>query len=237
MAGHSKWANIKHRKGAQDAKRAKIFQKISKEIMVAIKEAGNDPSSNARLRLSIEKAKSFNIPNDNIKRLLEKGDKDNKNYLEINYEGYGPGGVAILIKTLTDNQNRTSPLIRSTFSKGGGNLGTPGSVSYLFENKGLFVLEKEKYDFNKILDEVIEMDLIDIKEEDDFIIIETKPSNFIEIKNQLIEKNINDFVTSEVTMIANTKTEINEENNKKLQKLIEQLEDLDDVQEVFSNEK
>ncbi len=235
MAGHSKWANIKHRKGAQDAKKSKIFQKVSKEIIVAIKENGNDPDKNSRLRLAIDKAKSVNMPSDNIKRLLEKSNKDESNFQELIYEGYGPSGVAVIVECLTDNVNRTSPLIKATFSKNGGNLGTNGSVSYMFESKGEIVLSKEKYNVNNLMNLIIEKDILDFKEEEDFIIIETSPSNFIEIKNFLVENKVDDFVSSKVSKISNSTISLNENEFLKVEKLIDALENLDDVQNVYTN--
>ncbi len=235
MAGHSKWANIKHRKGAQDAKKSKVFQKIAKEIIVAIKEGGNDPDKNSRLRLTIDKAKSANMPSDNIKRLLEKSNKDESNFYELIYEGYGPSGVAVIVECLTDNINRTSPLIKATFSKNGGNLGTNGSVSYMFESKGEIVLSKEKYNSNKLMDLIIEKEILDFKDEDDFIIIETLPSKFIEIKNFLVENKIDDFISSKVSKISNSKISLTEEQILKVERLIDALENLDDVQNVYTN--
>ncbi|BDU67804.1 MAG: putative transcriptional regulatory protein YrbC [Candidatus Tyloplasma litorale] len=237
MAGHSKWANIKHKKGAQDAKRGKIFQKITKEIEIAIKQGGTDPETNPRLRLSIEKAKSVNMPNDNISRALSKANKDTSNWNEITYEGYGPGGVAVLVNCLTDNVNRTAASIKSDFNKGNGNLGTNGSVSYLFENKGIIVIDSEKFNIDDIMEIILEAEVIDIKEEDEFIIIETDPSKFIETKEFLEKNNINEFVSSEVTKVASTTIEIDEATQEKLNKLIDKLEDNDDVQDVYTNVK
>ncbi len=235
MAGHSKWANIKHRKGAQDAKRSKEFQKVSKEIMVAMKEGGNDPDTNARLRLAIDKAKSVNMPNDNIKRLLEKNNKDTSSFTEITYEGYGAGGVAVIVECLTDNINRTAPQIKSTFSKNGGNLGTSGSVNYMFDTKGQIVLDKEIYNIDEIMMIAMELDVIDVKEEDDFVIIETTPSSFMNIKEKLIENKIDNFITSGVQKVANTIVEGDDELATKIERLVDALEDLDDVQNVYTN--
>ncbi len=235
MAGHSKWANIKHKKGAQDAKRGKIFQKLSKEIMIAVKEGGNNPETNSRLRLSIEKAKSANMPSDNIKRILTKSDKDNSSWKEITYEGYGPGGVAVLVNCLTDNINRTSASVKSNFTKGGGNLGTNGSVSYLFEAKGIIALDSLLYSFDDIMEIVLEADILDIKEDGDVIIIETLPNKLISTKELLESKNINEFLSSEVSKISSSTIEVDEKIAEKLEKLIEILEDNDDVQEVYTN--
>ncbi len=238
MAGHSKWANIKHRKGAQDAKRSKIFQKVSKEIIVAIKEGGNDPQTNARLRLAIDKAKSVNVPNDNIKKLLDKGSsKDASTYSEITYEGYGPEGVAILVECLTDNVNRTAPLIKSTFSKNNGNLGTNGSVSYMFELKGILVFDVNKYNIEELMEFSLQQDILDFKEEEGVAIVEINPSDFLNIKEKYVEAGYDDFIESEVTKISNINVELTEEKIEKVERLINALEDLDDVQSVYSNMK
>ncbi len=238
MAGHSKWANIKHRKGAQDAKRSKIFQKVSKEIIVAIKEGGNDPTTNARLRLAIDKAKSVNVPNDNIKKLLDKSNaKDASNYSEITYEGYGPEGVAILVECLTDNVNRTAPLVKSTFSKNNGNLGTNGSVSYMFELKGILVFDSTKYNMEELMDFSLQQDILDFKEEEGVVIVEINPSNFLSIKDKYIEAGYDEFIESEVTKVSDINVELTEEKIEKVERLINALEDIDDVQAVYSNMK
>ncbi len=237
MAGHSKWANIKHKKGAQDAKRGKIFQKITKEIQIAVKEGGSDPETNSKLRMVIEKAKAANMPNDNISRTLSKSDKDTTNWTEITYEGYGPGGVAILVNCLTDNINRTAASVKANFNKGNGNLGTNGSVSYLFENKGILVLDSEKYDFDKVMEISLELNILDLKEENGVIIIETDPSDFIFVKEKFESNEINEFLTSEVTKIASANIELDETTQQKLDRLIDILEDNDDVQNVYTNAK
>ncbi len=238
MAGHSKWANIKHKKGAQDAKRSKIFQKVSKEIIVAIKEGGNDPTTNARLRLAIDKAKSVNVPNDNIKKLLDKSNaKDASNYSEITYEGYGPEGVAILVECLTDNVNRTAPLVKSTFSKNNGNLGTNGSVSYMFELKGILVFDSSKYNVEELMDFSLQQDILDFKEEEGVVIIEINPSSFLSIKEKYIEAGYDEFIESEVTKVSDVNVELTEDKIEKVERLINALEDIDDVQAVYSNMK
>lgn len=237
MAGHSKWANIKHKKGAQDAKRSKIFQKLSKEIMIAMADGSNNPEENAKLRLAVEKAKSENMPNDNIKRLLEKADKDTSSWQEITYEGYGPGGVAVLVECLTDNINRTASSVKSNFTKGNGNLGTNGSVSYLFETKGIIVLDSTIYSIDNIMEIALEADILDLREEEDVIIIETSPSKLIETKELLINKGIVEFLSSEVSKIAQSEIELDDITQEKLDKLIDLLEDNDDVQSVHTNAK
>ncbi len=237
MAGHSKWANIKHKKGAQDAKRGKVFQKITKEMQIAIKEGGADPEMNPKLRMVIEKAKSANMPNDNISRTLSKADKDTSNWQEITYEGYGPGGVAVLVNCLTDNINRTAASVKSDFNKGNGNLGTNGSVSYLFETKGMLVLDGEKYNADEVMMMALETNVLDIRDEDGVIVIETDPSNFIEVKEFLEGKDITEFLTSEVSKVASSVIELDEETQAKLDRLIDMLEDNDDVQDVYTNAK
>jgi len=235
MSGHSKWANIKHKKGANDAKRQKIFTKISKEITIAVQSGGNDPSANSSLRLAIEKAKSANMPADNIKRLLVKTDKGGDNWKEITYEGYGPEGVAILITALTDNTNRTSAVVKAAFSRGGGKLGTDGSVSYLFETKGIIVLDSKLYSADKVMEIILEANILDMKEEGDVIIIETLPKELIPTKELLEKNDITEFLSSEVTKLPTNKVSVNESGAKKLEHLIDVLEDHDDIQEVYTN--
>ena len=235
MSGHSKWANIKHKKGANDAKRQKIFTKISKEISIAVQSGGNDPSSNSSLRLAVEKAKSANMPADNIKRLLVKVDKGGDNWKEINYEGYGPGGVAVLVASLTDNINRTAASVKAAFVRSGGNLGTDGSVSYLFETKGIIVLDSNLYESDNVMKIILEANILDMKEEDGVIIIETNSKDLIQTKELLESKGISEFLSSEVTKLPTNKVPVDEATAKKLEHLIEALEDNDDVQEVYTN--
>lgn len=237
MAGHSKWANIKHKKGAQDAKRSKIFQKLSKEIMIAMADGSNNPEENAKLRLAVEKAKSENMPNDNIKRLLEKANKDTSNWQEITYEGYGPGGVAVLVECLTDNINRTAASVKSNFTKGNGNLGTNGSVSYLFETKGVIVLDSSVYSADKIMEIALEADILDMREDEGVIIIETNPSNLIQTKELFENNDINEFLSTEVAKVAQSEIDLDEDTQAKLDRLIDLLEDNDDVQNVHTNAK
>lgn len=237
MAGHSKWANIKHKKGAEDAKRGKIFQKISKEIAIAIKEGGIDPDTNPRLRLSIEKAKSANMPNDNIKRLLNKSNKDTSTWNEITYEGYGPGGIAIIVECLTDNINRTSASVKANFTKGNGNLGVNGSVSYLFDEKGIIVLDSTIYSLDTIIELALQVDILDIKESGEFIIVESIPSNLVSIKMFFENNGIVEFISTEVSKIALSEIEIDEKKQEQLERLVDLLEDNDDVQAVHTNAK
>ncbi len=235
MAGHSKWANIKHKKAAQDSKRSKIFQKISKEIIVAIKEKGNNPDTNAKLRLAIEKAKSNNIPNDNIKKLLEKSDKNDADFNEIIYEGYGPGGVAFIVETLTDNVNRTAASVKSIFNKSGGNLGTSGSVSYLFETEGIIVIDQIQFPLDSLMEKIIELEITDLIEEEDLIVIKTSPSVIFEIGEKLKAMGINEFISFEVEKNPIATMDVSDDVRTKNENLLAKLEDDDDVQKVYFN--
>ena len=236
MSGHSKWSTIKRKKGAADAERGKVFAKLAKEIYVAAKSGDTDPANNAALRMVIEKAKSENMPKSNIQNAIDKAkNKGNgENYDSIRYEGYGPGGMAIMIDCLTDNKNRTASFVRSSLTKKGGNLGTDGSVSYLFKRKGLLVLDK-KYDEDKLMEDVLELDIEDFKTEDESYIIETSPDNFIKVKEELEKLDYNEFLISEVTFIPDNYITLDEETTAKAQSLIETLEDLEDVQNVYHN--
>ena len=235
MSGHSKWSTIKRKKGAIDAERSKIFQKLAKELYVAAKSGDPDPTNNAQLRMVIEKAKASNMPKSNIESAIAKAmNKNNsENYEEVRYEGYGPAGIAIMVDCLTDNKNRTASFVRSTFTKKNGNLGTDGSVSYMFKRKGLIVLENV-YEENKFLEDALNLPVLDVLYDDD-IIIYTKPEDFIMVKEEL-EKNVYDkFITSEVTFIPDNYIKLNEEEEEKVLSLIESLEDIEDVQNVYHN--
>ncbi|WP_027407939.1 YebC/PmpR family DNA-binding transcriptional regulator [Anoxybacteroides tepidamans] len=238
MAGHSKWKNIQRRKNAQDAKRGKLFMKLAKEIYVAAKMGGGDPNANASLRLVIEKAKAANMPNENIERAIKKatGNQEQANYEEIRYEGYGPGGVAIMVVCLTENKNRTASNVRVAFSKNGGNLGETGCVSYLFERKGLLVIAREELtiDEDEMLLQAIEAGAEEMETTEDSFEIYTAPEHFEEVKNQL-QANGFTFATAEITMIPQTYTTLSGDDLTKMLKLIDMLEDDDDVQEVYHN--
>ena len=238
MAGHSKWKNIQRRKNAQDAKRGKIFMKLAKEIYVAAKMGGGDPSANASLRLVIEKAKAANMPNENIERAIKKatGNQEQTNYEEIKYEGYGPGGVAVMVTCLTDNKNRTASNVRVAFSKNGGNLGETGCVSYLFDRKGLLVISREDFemDEDEMLLQAIEAGAEEMETTDESFEIYTAPENFEEVKNKLEESGLK-FVQAEITMIPQTYSTLSGDDLTKMLKLIDTLEDDDDVQEVYHN--
>ena len=237
MAGHSKWNNIKNRKGAQDAKRGKVFQKMSKEILVAAKSGGPDPEMNPGLRLAIEKAKSVNVPNDIIKRAIDKstGSGSEENYDEVIYEGYGPGGIAVLVFCLTENRNRTASNVRLAFSKNGGNLGESGSVGYMFDRKGrLFIERTTETDEDTVMMAALEAGAEDIESTEEGFEIVTNPTDFLQVKESLEDEGIK-FISAEIEMIPSMYTEINKENEEKFDKMIDMLEDDDDVQDVYHN--
>lgn len=238
MSGHSKWHNIKNKKGKADAKRGKIFTKMARKIAVAVKEGGDDPDYNPALKAAIDSAKAENMPNDNIERAIKKaaGEGDGGNFESITYEGYGPSGIAVMVQCLTDNRNRTAPDVRHAFDKHGGNLGTDGSVSFLFDRKGQLGIEiKEGMD-----PEVVEMDAIeagaeDIRTEEGGIEIITSPEEYQTVRKNLEEAGY-EFVISEITYLPQTTTVLDDpEDRKKMAKLIDQLEENDDVQEVIHN--
>ncbi|MCX8028174.1 MAG: YebC/PmpR family DNA-binding transcriptional regulator [Thermodesulfovibrionales bacterium] len=238
MAGHSKWAQIKHKKAHTDAKKGKIFTKIVKEISVAARLGGGDPDGNPRLRTAIEKAKEVNMPSDNIKKAIMKGTGELPGmvYEEITYEGYGPGGVAIIIDVLTDNKNRTLPEIRHILSKNGGSLGETGCVSWNFEKKGYILVEKSKIDEDTLLSIVLDAGADDLKNdpEDDNYEIFTSVENFSSVK-EAIEKAGIPISASEIGKIPKTYVTLQGSQGEQMMKLIESLEDHDDVQNVYSN--
>ena len=235
MAGHSKWANIKHRKGAQDAKRGKIFTKLIKDITVAARIGGGDLETNPRLRLAIDKAKQANMPKDNIERGVKKGtgDLDGVTYEEGTFEGYGPGGVAVIVEFLTDNRTRTVADVRHAFSKYGGSLGVSGSVAFMFDRKGQIVFSDDN-DFDTIFEVALEAGAEDVKEEDGVIEVITDPADFEAVKNSLTEQNL-DSQSAEITMIPQNMTPIEGKPAETLMKMIDVLEDNDDVQNVHAN--
>lgn len=238
MAGHSKWKNIQNRKNAQDSKRGKIFQKLAKEIYVAAKSGGGDPEINPSLRMVVDKAKSANMPNDNIKRAIDKasGNQNAENYEEIIYEGYGPGGAAVMVTCLTDNKNRTASNIRHAFTKNGGNLGESGCVAYMFDRKGYLAIDREELekDEDELLLEAIEAGAEDMETSDEVFEIYTEAENFMEVKDTLEQDGIT-FATAEITMIPQTGASLTEEQEEKLASLVDMLEDDDDVQDVYHN--
>jgi YebC/PmpR family DNA-binding regulatory protein len=235
MAGHSKWANIKHRKGAQDAKRGKIFTKLIREITVAAKK-GADPANNPALRTAIDKALGANMKKDTIENTIKKasGTMDGVNYEEVRYEGYGPGGTAVMVDCLTDNRNRTVAEVRHAFSKAGGNLGTDGSVAYMFRKVGI-ISYPAGADEDAVMEAALEAGAEDVvSHEDGSIDVFTDPQEYLNVKEAMVAAGL-EPENSEVTMHADNKTELDEATAEKMMRLIERLEDLDDVQEVYSN--
>lgn len=239
MAGHSKWANIKHRKGAQDIKRGKIFTKLIREITVATRAgASGDPQANPRLRVAMDKALQQNMPKDTIERAIKRGmgDNDADNLEEVRYEGYAPGGVAIMVDCLTDNRNRTVAEVRHAFTKAGGNLGTDGSVSYLFALKGIIVVQDA--DENNIMEAVLECDVEDIIALDDEHHFEVAVSaDKLDAAVKALEQAHIKIISQELAQIADLEIDCDAESSEKITNLIEKLEDLDDVQDVYTNAK
>lgn len=236
MSGHSKWATIHRKKGLIDAERGKIFQKIAKEIQVAAKGTNGDPDMNPGLRMVIEKARSNNMPKDNIQKAIDKaiGNNSDVNFESIRYEGYAPHGIAIMIDCLTDNKNRTAMLVRSTLTKRGGNLGTDGSVSYLFKRLGVIEIEAND-NFDTVMDIAIGADCLDVVDNGDCYTILTEPDNFLNVKESFENNGITEFLKSEVTYVASNKIALNDEDTEKVMNLIEALEDIDDVSDVYHN--
>lgn len=229
--------NIENRKNKQDAKRAKIFTKYARSITVAAKEGGGDPEYNAALKLSIEKAKSMNMPNDNIDRAIKKGigGGESENFEHITYEGYGPGGVAVIVNSLTDNKNRTAGNVRFYFDKNGGNLGTAGCVSFMFDRKGVMLIEaKDSIDEENLMELALESGAEDFVSEDEGYEVVTSPDDFDSVKESL-EQGGYEFISAEITMVPQTYTALDESMEKSMEKLIDMLEDDDDVQDIYTN--
>lgn len=237
MAGHSKWNNIKERKGAQDKKRGKLFQKLVKEIYQAAKDGGPDPDTNPALRLAMDTAKSNNMPNDNVDRAIKRATdpSENANYNEIIYEGYGPNGVAILVETLTDNNNRTGTNVRVAFDRNGGNLGEKGSVGYMFNRKGYIVIEREGLDMDEdtMFMSALEAGAENIETSDEVFEIYTDGNDFGSVRDEL-EKEFT-LAQSDLTMVPTMFVKIDDENKEVFEKLVEALEDDDDVNDVYHN--
>ncbi len=237
MSGHSKWSTIKHKKAMQDAKRGKAFSRIIKEIMVAARIGGGDLGANPRLRTAVAAAKAENMPKDNIERAIKKGtgELEGVNYEEVTYEGYGPGGVAILVETISDNRQRTVADIRHLFSRMGGSLGEPGSVAWLFEKKGLLLVEKDKVDEEELMTIALEANADDIQEQESEWEIYTAPEDFEDVKSAL-ESNGIPVLSGEVTMLPGNTVGIEDEKQAgQLLKLMEALEENSDVQDVYAN--
>jgi len=237
MSGHSKFANIKHKKEKNDAAKGKIFTVIGREIAVAVKEGGPDPNNNSRLRDVIAKAKANNVPNDTIERGIKKaaGDVNSVNYEQNTYEGYGPNGVAIIVETLTDNKNRTAANVRAAFTKGGGNIGAQGCVSYMFDKRGLIVVDKEECDIDadELMMLALDAGAEDFSEEEDSYEIFTSPEDFSEVREKLEKKNI-PMADAEITMIPQNYVDLSsEEDIKKMNRILDLLDADDDVQNVY----
>ncbi|ETA74012.1 YebC/PmpR family DNA-binding transcriptional regulator [Ligilactobacillus equi] len=236
MSGHSKWHNIQGRKNAQDAKRGKIFQKLSRDIYMAAKSGGPDPDSNPQLRLMMDKARAANMPKDNIKRALDKATgAGGANYEEITYEGYGPAGVAILVHTLTDNRNRTVSSVKAAFSRNGGNLAESGSVSFMFDRRGYIAIAREDLDVDEdqMLDDVLEAGAEDLQTSDEVFEIYTEVADFEAVRDALQAKY--DLDNAEITMVPQNTVPVPADKVEQLQRLIDRLEEDDDVSEVFTS--
>lgn len=235
MSGHSKWANIQHRKGRQDAKRGKVFTKAAKEIIIAAKNGG-DPASNSRLRAAIAAAKSINLPKDKIEAAIRKGTGQDAggDIIEINYEGYGPGGVAVIVETATDNRNRTVAEIRHLMSKGGGSMGENGCVSWKFERKGVIQFSKEKYTEDQLMEAALEAGADDLRDEGDVWEIQTAMADFNAVREAFEAAGL-EMISAELNQVPQTTMEVDLETARKLLRFIELLEDNDDVQNVYSD--
>ena len=238
MSGHSKFANIAHKKAANDAAKGKIFTRIGKELMVAVKEGGPDVNNNSKLRAVVAKAKASNMPNDTIDRAIKKASSaDASNYESVTYEGYGPNGTAIIVEALTDNRNRAASNIRSAFTKGGGNIGTPGCVSYMFDEKGLIIVSKEDYetDADEFMMLALDSGAEDFSEEDDSYEITTSPDDFDAVRDALEAKKV-PFISAEVTKIPQNYVTLSAEDDiKKMNRILGLLDEEDDVQNVYHN--
>jgi YebC/PmpR family DNA-binding regulatory protein len=238
MSGHSKWANIKNKKGKADAQRGKVFTKLGREIVIAVKQGGPDPESNSKLKDVIAKAKANNMPNDNITRSIKKaaGDVDTSSFEEIVYEGYGPSGVAVIVEATTDNRNRTAGEVRHFFDKCGGNLGTLGCVSFMFDKKGVLVIENDgTKDEDAVMMDVLDAGADDFDAEEEYFEIMTAPENFSAVREALEAKGYT-FMSAEVEMVPQTTTKLeNPEQAELMEKLINNLEDMDDVMNVYHN--
>ena len=236
MSGHSKWHNIAAKKGKADAARGKIFTKLGRELLIAVKEGGPEPAGNSKLKAVIAKCKAANMPNDTINNAIKKASASNENYEEIVYEGYGPNGVAVIVNASTDNKNRTAADVRHVFDKAGGNLGTSGCVSYMFNKKGVIVIDKTKTNLSE--DELmllaIDNGAEDFNVEEECYEITTEPSDFTQVREALEAEGI-EFVEAEVQMIPTTYVALDEKASERMQRLIDNLEDLEDVMDVYHN--
>jgi YebC/PmpR family DNA-binding regulatory protein len=236
MSGHSKWSTIKRKKGATDAKRGKMFSKLTKEIMMAARIGGGDPDSNVRLRNAIASARAENMPKDNIDRAIKKGtgELEGINYEEVVYEGYGPGGAAILVESLTDNKNRTAADIRYIFSKSGGSLGENGCVAWMFKKKGLILVDKQDVNEDLLMEVALDAGAEDIGEDDGRFEVKTTPAQFDKVKGIFDAKGIR-YITAELSMIPETYVQLEGKDAEQILRLMDALEDNDDVQNIYSN--
>ncbi len=236
MSGHSKWSSIKHQKGIADARRGQLFTKLTREIIVAVRQGGNNADANFRLRLAVQKARDNSMPSDNIERAIKKGSGtlEGSSLSELTLEGYGPSGVAILVQALTDNRNRAIQEVRSTFTKNGGSLGESGCVAWLFTPRGLIIVETEDQDKDELEAQAIEAGADDFKAEDDYVEIQTKPEDLEAVRLALDEKKA-PIASAELSMMPKTTVELDEKAALQTLRLLDKLEELDDVQHVFSN--
>lgn len=236
MSGHSKWHNIQAKKGKADAARGKIFTKLGRELLIATKEGGPDPAGNSKLKAVIAKCKAANMPNDTINNAIKKASTSNENYEEIVYEGYGPNGVAVIVEASTDNKNRTAADVRHVFDKAGGNLGTTGCVSYMFNKKGVIVIDKSTTDMTEddIMMLALENGAEDVKSDEECYEVTTEPSDFSAVREALENAGL-EFVEAEVQMVPTTTVVLDETGSEKMQRLVDNLEDLDDVMNVYHN--
>ena len=236
MSGHSKWASIKHKKGAQDAKRGRLFTKLIREITVAARHGGGKIEANPRLRLAIQRAKDANMPQDNIERALKKGtgELEGVNYEEVTYEGYGPGGIAIMVEVLTDNKNRATSVIRNIFSKKGGNMAGSGSVNWIFQKKGYIVVNRKDFDEDKLMSIVLESGAEDMKTEESTYAVTAEPADFERVKKALEDNDVK-IEVAEITNVPKNTIEVTGEPARKVLSLVSELEEQDDVQNVYAN--
>ncbi len=236
MSGHSKWHNIQAKKGKADAARGKIFTKLGRELIIAVKEGGPEPENNSKLKSVIAKCKAANMPNDTINNALKKASSSNENYEEITYEGYGPNGVAVIVEAATDNKNRTAADVRHVFDKAGGNLGTTGCVSYMFNKKGVIVIEKESTNMSEddLMMLALDAGAEDFQTLDEVYEITTDPSNFSEVREKLEAEGL-EFLEADVQMVPTTTVKLDEKASEKMERLIDNLEDLDDVSNIYHN--
>ena len=236
MSGHSKWHNIAAKKGKADAARGKIFTKLGRELLIAVKEGGPEPAGNSKLKAVIAKCKAANMPNDTINNAIKKASASNENYEEIVYEGYGPNGVAVIVEASTDNKNRTAADVRHVFDKSGGNLGTTGCVSYMFNKKGIIIIEKSSTNMEEeeLMMLAIESGAEDFEASEEIYEITTEPADFSDVREKLEEAGLN-FIEAGIQMVPTTTVSLDEKGQEKMERLIEKLEDLDDVSEIYHN--